>query len=965
MTTQTKTFSVSIDTSRRIRTDGSSHEGCGKSKHAYVGRNGSYDYDAFVKFAIAASDFDDVGKIVAATLNVYTDEFDTLGSFGEPGIFPAPGSTDKPKATIYRLTSAFTEGNNVDGHFDSTDYVNPSKTTSGGVSASLLPLGANLLHQINILAIFKAWAPQNKGGSGATNYGIGLYGTTDFSQNWSGWAREHSDVATRMSVTMTYELGATTPNSPTVTGPSGATASLSTIDGVFSDPRPTDTLQSTSVEVYDNGHAGTAATSNIVTSNAHKLNNGDSVYLTALTGGAGLTIYTRYYVRAATTNTFKLATTNSDSTIVNITTTATALTWSVQLSSFSQVAPQADRAAYAFHVPFPGSFKPAVGAPFRYRVRYVDQEGVYSPWTSLFTVTLTNNPPAAPVITPLDGLSYTGLNLVKFTGTYSDPDGDPLLGHQIQLSSYPPSDPGWSDADNLAWDTGIVFASLGDTSWVDYYGGRALTAGTYYWRARNFDARNGVSAWSYASLTLTADFSPDPSSYDNVQINPQAPWRILIRNLYQSDGVTKTTGRGPGQLVAVLEEAKSVGASVVYNSPGELHFTLLKDDEQISVIEPKQVHYALEFYSGDGWQEKFAGVIWDMDATETDVVFKGIDYLALWDTIIDERYDPNKPNKSYKSNGSFYENVTIRTVVLDQINRAKKMTDSWVGFIAIGSIATMNEKVTVYSTMQPVLSFLGGLIDSHRQGTGKRTRMRVVKLANSTYQLRIDDDPGTIRADLAMYYGELVQGYRVIAFGDGWANVMNVVGRDKNGSKVVYKTWANQSFQPSTSTYGRIATVAVMDGVQDQLDLNRRGLQAAIGASKLGKQIAIGIRTAFLQVLQGWDVCDVFPMAIKDAAVDTSRFGSGYWSSLAAAWEATDIGEQSIVITFVPREDATAPNPDLIPSQPVSTQPEWQIGWAPPDITKVAANKWLDQSTGKVYERSDNGATLVPVTGSP
>lgn len=968
MTTQTKTFSVLIDTATSTNTSGGSGQGCGKSKHYYVGRFGSpaRDYDSFIKFNVNDSDFADVGKIISAKLNLFTDEFDTIGSFGEPGLMSAPGSKDLPHAYIYRLTSAFTEGNNADGHFDSGDYTNPKHTTSGGVSATFTPLGANLLHQFDITAILKAWAPKSVGGGNLTNYGIGLYGSSDTSKNWSGWAREHSDPPTRASITLTYELGATTPNDPIVTSPTGSVASLTTINGTFSDPRSSDTLNQTSVEVYDAGKAGTATASNDrVTSAGHGLVAGDVIYLTALTGGAGLATFTPYRVKAVVSSSQFTLMTMSSTTVINITSDASALTWSRQLSAFSQVTPQSDKIAGQFHVPVPTAFKPIVGTTYRLRVRYQDQEAQWSNWTGLSSFVLTNNPPNAPVLTPATGNSYASLNLVKFQGTYSDPDGNPLLAHQIQLSQYPPNDPAWADADNLAWDTGVTFEPIGTTAWVDYYGGRALTAGTYYWRARNYDSKLGVSGWTYSTIVLSADFSPDPGSYDAVQINPQAPWRILIRDLYLPDGVTKTVGRAPGNLVAVFEQAKSVGASIVYNSPGELHFTLLKDDEQISAVNPKQVHYALEFYSGDGWQEKFAGVIWDFDATETDVVFKGIDYLALYDTVIDERYDPNKPNKSYKSNGSFYENVTIRTVVLDQLNRAKKMADSWVGFISIGSIATMNEKVTVYSTMQPALSFIGGLLDSHRQGTGKRTRMRVIKLANGTYQLRIDDDPGVTRSDLAMYYGELVQGYRVIAFGDQWANVMNVVGRDKNGSKVVYKTIANQPFQPSTTIYGRIATVAVMDGVQDQLDLNRRGLQAAIQSAKLGKQIAIGIRTAFLQVLQGWDVCDVFPMRILDGAVDTTRFGSGNWSCLAAAWEATDIGEQNLVITFAPREDATAPDPNLIPSKPVSTQPEWQLGWTPPDLTKVTAKQWLDQSTGKVWVRGDNGATLVPVTGTP
>lgn len=973
---QSKTLSVSKDTVRRIKSDGSTHQGCGKSKHLYVGRYGGYDYDSFIEFDIPSSTWDDVGKIVSATLNIYTDEYDTLGPAGEIGNMPQPGSSDKPTVLVRRLTSEFDEGTNADGHFDSGDYENPSFTTTGQKSKELLPKGADLLNTIDITTIVRAWAPSKvEGGGRATNHGLALYGYKDTTKNWSGWAREHSGgggASERPTITIVYELGATTPDTPTNLTPTGDVGELESFEGDFTDVRPTDTLQSAEAEVYDAAHnADAAASGNLITMNPssalHGLMAGDPIYFTSV-GSSGLTAFTKYYVIASglTTHAFKVSTAVGGSAF-DIT-DDDSVQWSRLVGTLSHVASESERTNAHFIIPKPVTLAIFATRTYRWRARYTDNEAKTSAWTSLTTFTLTNTPPDAPTLSPVNASSFASLALVKFKGgTFSDADANDVLGaHQVQLSPYAEGDARWDQGDGILWDSGKTFDPYGATNWEELYAGRALVAGTYYWRARQWDQRNGVSDWSYAQIVLTADFNPDPGSYSAVQANPQAPWRILIRDLFQSDGVTPTVGRGPGQLVAVMEEAKNVGASIVYNSPGELHFTLLKDDPQIAVIEPKQVHYAVEFYSGDGWQEKFTGVVWDVDATETDVVFKGIDYLALYDTVIDERYDPLKPNKSYKSNGSFYENVTIRTVIMDQLNRAKGLANSWVGFIAIGAIATMNEKITIYSTMQPVLSFIGGLLDSHRQGTGKRTRMQVVKTTAGTYQLKIVDDPGTIREDLAMYYGELVQGYRIIVFGEGWANVQHIVGRNRDGAKVVYKTISNQPFQPSQSIYGRIATVAVMDGVQDQADLNRRGLQAAIQSAKLGKNVAIGIRTEYLAPLQGWDVCDVFPLAIQDGAIDTDNFGSGYWAAFAGAWEATDIGQQSLVITFLPREDSSEPDPDLLESSgSISTQPEWQLGWAPPDPLNLPTSKfWLDQTTGKVYERVDDNGTLVPVTGS-
>lgn len=965
---ESKTFSVSKDTVVR---KGSSNQGCGNSKHIYAGKKGNYQYTTYIQFGL---NWDDVRKINKATLNLYTDEFNTIGTAGEPGLFDAPGTGDKPRFYVYRLDDGFTEGNNADGDFDSSDYTTAAVigTSKVGHTLTTAEKGANQLVQVDITSIVRSWAPSKvEGGGRKDNHGIAITSSSDADYRWSGWAQEHSVAAERPTITLSYELGPTIPDAPPGTGgdvltPAGATTPVTAFEGGFTDRRTTDTLQSVEVQVYDAGHSATvAADDNWITDSDHGLENGDVIFLTSLSGGDGLATFDGYYVVQKTSTKFKVSQSKGGSAI-NITSNGSA-TWSKRVHAPGvHTASNSERTAAHFIFPIVG-WVPTAGTTYRWRARVKDQEGETSPWSSLISFSFTNNAPNDPVLKPVSGTTVPDLSLLKFEGTYSDPNNDALLGHQIQMSAVPQGNPAWDDQEAIFWDTGFEPDPAG-AGWEDFYGGPALDAGTYYWRARHWDAREGESNWVYASITLNESFSPEPGSYDNVQANPQAPWRIVIRDLYQADGVTKTVGRGPGRVVAVLEEAKNVGASIVYNSPGELHFTLLKNDPWCAVIEPKQVHYAVEFYSSNGWQEKYAGVIWDVDATDTDLVFKGIDYLALWDTLIDERYDPLKPEKSYKKNGSYYSNVTLRTVILDQLTWAHKQTDSWVGFIQLKSanICTMNEKVTVYSTMQPTLSFISGLIDSHRQGTGKRTRISVRKTSTGGYALHIVDNPGVTRNDLALYYGEMVQGYRIIYFGDTWANIQHVIGRNRDGVKVVYKTIKGKPFQPSASVYGRIATVAVMDGVQDTKDLERRGLQAAIVSAKLGKQIAIGIRTQYLAPLQGWDVTDVFPVKIKDEAVDTDAMGSGYWAAMAAAWEATDIGGQSLVITFMPREDASSPDPDLLPSDgDISTQPEWQVGWQAPDPLKATSKFFLDQSTGKVYERNaDNTYTLYSVTGT-
>ena len=552
-------------------------------------------------------------------------------------------------------------------------------------------------------------------------------------------------------------------------------------------------------------------------------------------------------------------------------------------------------------------------------------------------------------------------------GYASDPTGFWAMLDLANGASPWPEDMGEA-APATVWNTGKKFLPGGSKSWATLYGGKACVAGKYSLRMRYWAKPGCEAPWAYTYLILTHDFNPGSSDDESrIQLTPHSPWRIRIMEM------DRVNGRGPGKIIAQFEHPKSVGASLVFNSGGEAHFTLPVDDPQVSLIEPRQVHYAIDFYDNDGWREVFAGLIWDYDADQNSAVFQGIDYLALANTVVDERYDPSDIDKTYANGGSKYTDMTIHDIIVNQIDRAIGLTDSPVGFITRGPIAEMNERVTIYSTMKHLIDLSTGLIDSHRQGTGKQTRVEVRRNSDGTYSFVVTDNPGVVRDNLRLRYGELVQGYRVIPFGKQWMSVMHMIGRSIDGLKVRYKTVSAPGIDQSV--WGRISQVQLVDNVEDENDLERRAREAALQYSKLGRSMGLALRSGMLSPRSGYDICDQFPVSIKHGIVDTSRFGSGYWAAMAIAWEASDDGNQNTVLTLLPREDTTAPSNDLIGSQPFSTQKEWQVGWGDPEIFfqpgVVPSAMYLDQSTGTTwtqqisYTTDDGGVVTQHITYVP
>lgn len=372
--------------------------------------------------------------------------------------------------------------------------------------------------------------------------------------------------------------------------------------------------------------------------------------------------------------------------------------------------------------------------------------------------------------------------------------------------------------------------------------------------------------------------------------------------------ITVTAGeqsRGPGETLATLyhPNAHLAGFSQMWNAGGEIHFTLLVDDPNILMPKPKENHVTVEFFDEDedAWVEDFAGVVWDMDATETEVVFYGIDYLALYQFTKDERFDVAEPERAAPT-GSKYTGQTIQDIVTAQLTYSKGLANSWVGFITIGDICPMPYEVDIYSTFHDTLSFVTGLLDSWRAGTGKLTRISVEKTEAGGYEVIVVDDPGVQRDELRLQYGDLVQGYRVVPHGTNWATRVNFIGRQLNGLKAIYKTINSTQDE---ARFGRIAGEVQYQESIDEDDLARRALQAAIDASRQGKQIGVGTKLGSYRPFEGYRLCDMVPVDINHGAVNTqdwnnSTFGedeaedpsttAALWAIVGIRWESFDDG---------------------------------------------------------------------------
>ena len=627
--------------------------------------------------------------------------------------------------------------------------------------------------------------------------------------------------------------------------------------------------------------------------------------------------------------------------------------------SWTHIADSNEVATSSFSVPVPVWVKSQT--TYDWWARVVNQNGGRTPYAGPNKLRFESPPPSLVAVSP-SGTHQT-LDSVPFIGRYTAlAKGYRARAWEVQLRTrLAPTDPTWDES--LLWDSGLMTVPLSATAddplvttttqnLQTYYEGPELPAGDYSYRMQARDVYGSVTGWQYKDVTLSVGYIPstDDPRLNLARYGKPPPFRIRIFDM--------GTKRGPGKLVAELTDAANVGASEFYNAPGEMYFTLPAIHPQVSVIEPYKVHIALEIHTGQGWQGKWFGIVTDFDATEDEVIFYGQDYLGLLARTVEERFNAVDAEMSTDKGGGKYVKKTIKGIIYDQLVKERDKANSPVGFIAVNGadIAEMPEVIeALYVSFKTRLSLISGLIDSYRAGTGKRTRIVCERNSNGTFRWRVLSNPGIDRDNLRFEYGGLVQGFRTIPFAN-WGTSVDATGRTVLGTKV----YSARAVAPgiSEAAYGAFPSTTMYQDIDDLNDLRRRAAQAAARIAKVGKSMGIGIRVGALAVKDGWDITDSVPIRIKRGVVDTTRFGSGYWTIWGWTWNSFPDGHADLVLSLAPREDTVPPNPDLIPPIPILDIPEWQLKDRPP-AAEDDGQYWLDTETGDVYEKQEDGTWLM------
>lgn len=566
-----------------------------------------------------------------------------------------------------------------------------------------------------------------------------------------------------------------------------------------------------------------------------------------------------------------------------------------------------------FTVPLPELL--TSGLTYYWRARVTGSNGIATGWAGGVTGESFELLSSAPTLTDPqpDSLSFSTLTGVLFSALYA---GD-QPADTFQIQARVAGEPTWNPVD-LLWDSGeqtaVPFLGRIGRNWA----GPGLDPDDYEWRIRARNSLGALSAWVEAAFTLTQGWKPDPGDEDFLTgyARRHTKARILIKALDIGDEDDPHNRAPLEPPIAIIEDASNVGGSEFYNDSGEFFFTLPAIHPQAHVIEPYQVAYCLELYRDEGWKEITSGLIVDVDSTGDEVIWYGTDWEGILGRTYDERFSVKGPDVPISKGGGKYVNQTVSDIIVNQLQAEHDRDFSPLAFIAVPAIADWVTKITINASFKQRLQFIAGLMDSHRAGTGRRTRLSVRKLIDGTYTWDVQDSPGRDRENIVLEYGGIVQGFQVIPF-EGFSTKVLGVGRKIDGSLPIFSI----GHPPDNSgtgkpfpewRYGSFPTIAVWQDIVDPHDLTRRTQRLARQTGKIGKRVALALRVGALDVKDGWDICDSVSVIIQRGVIDTTRYGSGFWTIVGWAWRLYPDGHTDLILSLVPRDDNFPPDTTIL-----------------------------------------------------
>lgn len=148
------------------------------------------------------------------------------------------------------------------------------------------------------------------------------------------------------------------------------------------------------------------------------------------------------------------------------------------------------------------------GQTYYWRVRYQDDHGAWSGWSSESSFTTGQSPSQPGNVSPTDGSVEVSLEPVLLCSEFSDPDaGDTHAASQWRITATP------GDYDSLVFDSGMDVVNLSN---IGLEPGVLSASVTYYWQVRHQNNHVVWSDWSAeTSFTTTIqDQTPNQTGAD-------------------------------------------------------------------------------------------------------------------------------------------------------------------------------------------------------------------------------------------------------------------------------------------------------------------------------------------------------------------------------------------------------------------------------------------------------------------
>lgn len=317
------------------------------------------------------------------------------------------------------------------------------------------------------------------------------------------------------------------------------------------------------------------------------------------------------------------------------------------------------------------------------------------------------------------------------------------------------------------------------------------------------------------------------------------PFRITLWD-------TSGTGRGRGSVKAVISHAKYIGVSSYLNEGGEMFFTLPYNHPQIDECVPLERHYRV-----DRWDEADqiyrtigTGLLQDYEATDNEVVFYGIDYMAtLNQTLTDVSGIISNPSSTVT-----YDDKTASHIWQAELSAAKNTTNSRLGFINIeATINAATRTYDIFTAGEQRGSFLFNIMAIAQEGTTNKVVFGN-RIESSTYSYNsffLDMNySSAVNNQLRLVYGANVKRF---SYSPNFRNLRTravLIATSIFGSSSS-KIWSSFATSSIESTYG------IIDRVDVQEDLISQDSVSARAAYNLNESSPDKIKIISLSIVDG------------------------------------------------------------------------------------------------------------------